>query len=245
MFRVVPRRQTNKFRATVTTYTPPTNDDFLLKGLEGPLETLSPGAVPHPSRRAQLRNVKVVASYSWVKGPIPSIAVPGYPRIWRKTTVTTVPADSGVHYVDRNASFMGHRSPLIPIFAAVDSLHNDFQYRDLDLMTDRKNLRKLLRCINQQRGKTFLIDVDLIGKTCLLTRREETLVETIEEFCGYGHEYELAATKPHRGFEDEISHHSHHQLFDACTKPESEDDSFLASFLRTKKHRVKKSINTI
>lgn len=241
MFRVVPRRQTNKFRATVATYTPPTNDDFLLKRLEGPLETLSPGAVPHPSRTAQLRNVKVVASYSWVKGPIPSIAVPGYPRIWRKTTVTTVPADSSVHYVDRNASFMGHRSPLIPIFAAVDSLHNDFQYRDLDLMTDRKNLRKLLRCINQQRGKTFLIDVDLIGKTCLLTRREETLVETIEEFCGYGHEYELAATKPHRGFEDEISHHRiiNYEFgglkillryeVDACTKPESEDGSFLAS----------------
>lgn len=74
-------------------------------------------------------------------------------------------------------------------------------------MTDRKDLHKLLRCINQQCGKTFRIGVDLIGKTCLLTRREETFVETIEEFCGYGREYELAATKPHHGFEDEISHH--------------------------------------
>lgn len=60
---------------------------------------------------------------------------------------------------------MGHRSRLIAIFAAVDALHDDFQYRDLDLMTDRKDLRKLLRCINRQHDKTFRIDVDLLGKT--------------------------------------------------------------------------------
>ncbi|KAI5989810.1 hypothetical protein F5J12DRAFT_501599 [Pisolithus orientalis] len=137
---------------------------------------------------------------------------------------------------------MGHRSPLIPIFAAVDSLRDDFQYRDLDLITDRNSLRKLLRCIDQQHDKTFRIDLDLLGKTCLLTRCEETLTDTIKEFHGFGVEYERAATKPRRGSEEETSHHRIISYnfgglkillrfaIDACAEPESEDDSFLASF---------------
>ncbi|KAI6162843.1 hypothetical protein EDD17DRAFT_1776415 [Pisolithus thermaeus] len=137
---------------------------------------------------------------------------------------------------------MGHRPSLTPIFAAVDSLHDDFQYHGLDLVTDRNNLRKLLRCIDRQHDKTFRIDIDLLGKTCLFTRREETLVETIQGFRGYGHQYELAATKPRRGSEGEISHHRIvsydfgglkvllRYKVDACTVLESEDDSLLASF---------------
>ncbi|KAI6006616.1 hypothetical protein F5J12DRAFT_101327 [Pisolithus orientalis] len=231
------------YRTTVRTFGPsPASDSFLLKGLEDAPETISTEAADHSSSRAELRNVKPIASYSWIGGPTPSIAVPASPRIWKTTTVTTVPADSGVHYVDRNTSFMGRRSALIPIFAAVDSLHDDFRYRDFDLVTDRNNLRKLLRCIDGQHEKTFRIDLDVLGKTCLFTRREETLAETLTEFRGYGHEYEMAATKPRRGSEDEISHHRiisydfgglkvllRYEV-DACAEPESEDDSFLASF---------------
>ncbi|KAI6038190.1 hypothetical protein EDC04DRAFT_2868498 [Pisolithus marmoratus] len=137
---------------------------------------------------------------------------------------------------------MGGRSPLIPIFAAIDSMHIDFRYRDLDLITGRNSLRKLLRCIDQQHDKTFRIDVDLLGKTCLLTRCEETLTDTINEFRGYGQEYELAATKARRGSEKDISHYriiSYHlgglnvllrSAADACVEPAGEDDSFLASF---------------
>ncbi|KAI6106598.1 hypothetical protein EV401DRAFT_2077827 [Pisolithus croceorrhizus] len=223
-------------------YPPPPNEIFLLEGLEGPVETLSPSAAVHSSGRVQLRNVKPIASYSWIDGTTPCVVVPGYPRVWTNIPVKTVPADSGVHHVDRNTSFMGHRSPLIPIFAAVDSLHIDFKYRDLDLITDRNSLRKLLRCIDRQHDKTFRIDVDLLGKTCLLTRCEETLTDTIKEFRGYGHEYVLAATKPRRGSEEEISHHRIisydfgglkillRSAVDAYAEPSSEDDSFLASF---------------
>ena len=75
-------------------------------------------------------------------------------------------------------------------------LQENLPYRDLDLVTNRNNLCKLLRCIDQQRDKAFRIDADLVGKTCLLTRREEIMMETINEFRGYGHEYENGATTP-------------------------------------------------
>ncbi|KAI6030369.1 hypothetical protein EDC04DRAFT_81964 [Pisolithus marmoratus] len=228
---------------TVTwSYPPPPNDIFLLDRLEGPVETLAPSAATHSSSVVLLRDVKPIASYSWIDEPAPCISVPGYPRIWRNTTVTRVRVDSGDHYVDCNTSFMGDRSPLTPIFAAIDSMHIDFRYRDLDLITDRNSLRKLLRCIYRQDGKTFCIDVDLLGKTCLLTRCEERLTDTINEFRGYGHEYELAATKPRRGSEKEISHYriiSYHcgghkvllrSAVDACAEPAGEGNSFLTSF---------------
>ncbi|KAI5989812.1 hypothetical protein F5J12DRAFT_915786 [Pisolithus orientalis] len=102
---------------------------------------------------------------------------------------------------------MGHRSPLIPIFAAVDLLLDDLQYHDSDLVTDENNLRELLRCIDRRHDKSFCIDLDLLGKTCLfscLIRHEEA---SIKEFRGYGHECEVGATKPRRGSEDGISHH--------------------------------------
>ena len=47
-------------------------------------------------------------------------------------------------------------------------LQENLPYRDLDLVTNRNNLCKLLRCIDQQRDKAFRIDADLVGKTCLI-----------------------------------------------------------------------------
>ncbi|KAL4063769.1 hypothetical protein J3A83DRAFT_969411 [Scleroderma citrinum] len=193
------------------------NNGFLLQGLDGVIETLSTGTSP-------------------------VIAVPGCPRMWKGSPPTTVPADRGEYYADGNACHMGHRSPLVPIFAAIDTLHGNFRYQELDLVTDRNNLRKLLRCINQQHDEAFRIDVDLVGKTCLLTRRDEVTKETITEFRGFGHEYEKAATKPRRGSEAEVGHHRivtydfgglrvllRYEV-DACTESKSDDSDLLTSF---------------
>lgn len=203
---------------------PSVNVNFLLKDLEGEIKTLSTHVtLQHPST-SLLRNFTSVASYSWFESTLPSIAVPGVPtrraqtvvltlqilgcpRIWKNAPPSSVPADSGLYYVDGNGAHMGRRSPLLPIFAAVDVLHENFPYRDLDLVTDRNSLRKLLRCIDQQHNRAFRIDVDLAKNTCLFTRCEEALTETVDDFRGYGHEYEKAATRSQRGAEKEVSHH--------------------------------------
>lgn len=199
------------------------NTNFLLQDLEREVETLSTNATLHPSNTFWLRSFSPIASYSWFESTLPFIAVPGmsigrilndlvytkilgHPRIWSNAPLR-VPADSGLYFVDGHGAHMGHQSPLLPIFAAIDTLHDNFPYRDLDLVTDRNSLRKLLRCIDQQRDRAFRIDIDLVGKTCLFTRREESLMETISDFRGYGHEFEKAATRSRRGFEEEASHH--------------------------------------
>ncbi|KAI6040524.1 hypothetical protein EDC04DRAFT_3089665 [Pisolithus marmoratus] len=144
----------------------PSQEDFLLKDLEGPVETFSPGATVRSSSKVQLRNVKPVSSYLWVEARtehLCTIAALGYPRIWRKTTVTTVPADSDVHYI---------------------------------------------YCL-------FRTNVDLLGKTCLFTHRDEILAETIKELHEFGHQYEVATTKPRRGAEEQF----HYFTMRYVTKP--------------------------
>ena len=103
---------------------------------------------------------------------------------------------------------MRQMSPLVPLFAAIDDMNPSFDYKQFDFITDRNNLRKLLRwATGASDEKDFRIDVDVAGSTCLFTRVEEQCTETIQGFRGYGHEYEKAATRPARGCEKATGHH--------------------------------------
>ncbi|KAF9240054.1 hypothetical protein BU15DRAFT_46128 [Melanogaster broomeanus] len=138
---------------------------------------------------------------------------------------------------------LGH-SPLLPLFIAIDNMQEKFSYDDLDLVTDRNNLRKLLRFVTgaQAAEKDFRIDIDLAGKTCLLTRREEKNSETVVGFRGFGHEYEKAATRATPGCERATGHHRIVSYdfgglkillrfeVDACLSASTSDDEFLESF---------------
>ncbi|KIJ16236.1 hypothetical protein PAXINDRAFT_176296 [Paxillus involutus ATCC 200175] len=175
---------------------PSVDPRFLLKGLEESVQTFSATSVAAPTSVVQLKDFKPIASYSWIDATKPTIAVPGSPRVWANTTVTRVPADKGVVYIDQNSARMLGHSPLLPLFIAVENIDANFRYGDVDLVTDRNNLRKLLRFV-----------IDLAGKTCLFTRREEKNQETISDFRGFGHEYEQAATTATRGCERATGHH--------------------------------------
>lgn len=188
--------------------------------------TLSVDSEAYASELVRLRHVKPVASYSWIDAPVPTIVVPGRsaylpphplltpiatgsPWIWagERAPVKQVPLDAGVQYIHHNASKMGNHSPMLPFFAAIDALHADFAYKELDLVTDRNGLRKLLRYIdNVHTEDNFRIDVDLVGKTCLFTRQEENTT-VVGQHTGYGHEYLKAATRVPSGCEKMLDHH--------------------------------------
>ncbi|KAG9311434.1 hypothetical protein JVU11DRAFT_8547 [Chiua virens] len=220
--------------------------EFVLKDLKEKVATLSVDATANASELVRLRHVTPVASYSWIDAPVPTIVVPGSPWIWaeERPPVKQVPLDQGVQYIHRDGSKMGDHSPLLPLFVAIDALNDDFCYSDLDLVTDRNGLRKLLLYVDGERMEDdFRIDVDLVGRTCLFTRREENTTREGQN-TGYGHEYVKATTRAPAGCEKMVDHHrvitykfgSLNILLgftaDACkapTKPENDDD-FLASF---------------
>ncbi|KAI9566098.1 hypothetical protein HD554DRAFT_1223753 [Boletus coccyginus] len=221
---------------------------FVLKDLEERVAVLSvDSALEHysagyTSELVRLCHVKHVASYSWIDAPVPTIIVPGSPWIWdERGAVKQVPLDAGVQYIQHDTSRMGCYSPMLPLFAAIDALHDDFAYKDLDLVTDRSGLRKLLRYIdNVCPEENFRIDVDLVGKAVLFTRQEENTT-FVGQNTGYGNEYLKAATREPPGCEKMLDHHRIITYkfgcldilvsftADACIEPKNDDDDLLVS----------------
>ena len=94
--------------------------------------------------------------------------------------------------------------PFLPLFAAADAIHDNSKkapvdWPEVDVITDRNGLRKLLRWLNPSEGREvrdFRIDVELIGaKTIVLTRWEG---RTREPPTGksYGFSFEAATARP-------------------------------------------------
>ncbi|KAG1745762.1 hypothetical protein EDB19DRAFT_1927161 [Suillus lakei] len=198
-------RRAYPFRPPRVTESSQSDSSFILKDLADKVakfkrstDYLSP---------VDITNMKPIASYSWIEAATPTIAVPGSPRVWF-TGPHRVPADSGTRFVDQNAFYMRKLSPLIPLFAAIDDMDPSFDYNQFDFITDRNNLRKLLRWASGSSDeKDFRIDVDMAGSTCLFTRLEAQNTDTVQGFMGYGHEYEKAATRVTRGCERATGHH--------------------------------------
>ena len=102
-------------------------------------------------------------------------------------------------YIDQNAA-RSPNSPLEPLFRSVFALKPEFDIGKIDLVTDRNNIRKLLRFINETSKDSFQIQVEIInGKTAMFTRMQGKTTEVIVGFRGYGHNFEKAYTKSATG----------------------------------------------
>ncbi|KAL5482355.1 hypothetical protein ACEPAI_8949 [Sanghuangporus weigelae] len=153
------------------------------------------------------REVTPVASYNWTNDKEPTIFVPGCPPIWQnRPTPFRLDRDSGVSFIDQNT----HRVPqypLLPLVLAVAHLSPDFDFPSIDIVTDRNNLRKLLRWINGTISLDFRIDLQLSGSTVLFTRYEPTKVEVESGRLGFGRNFEQYTTKRLAGCESSTGHH--------------------------------------
>lgn len=128
-----------------------------------------------------------------------------------------MPADIGLFFVDQN----GFRMPsdvLLPLITAVEKVNDDsgnpaaFDWagKDIDFVTDRNGLRKLMRWIDGENAdeppKDFRIDMQLAGRTVLLNRWEKRTRENFSGF-SFGFNFEKASTDPALGCEDSTGHH--------------------------------------
>lgn len=90
-----------------------------------------------------------------------------------------IPA-KGTVIIDQNA-YRRPSCPLEPLFRAVYHTFPDFDPTEIDLVTDRNNLRKLLSAIsgNGDCNQNFRIDVQFLGNTMLFNRWNNSLEENI------------------------------------------------------------------
>ncbi|KAG9076111.1 hypothetical protein FS749_012149 [Ceratobasidium sp. UAMH 11750] len=155
----------------------------------------------------EITNVVTLGSYNWVEHPTPLIIVPGYPPVWKEPTLPLqLDPDSGPAFIDQNAA-RSPNSPLEPMIRAISVIQGTpnsnltLSNENIDIVTDRNNLRKLMRFIcsngpNRHRNREFRIDAQLApnDKTLVLTRYDKHSVDNSTDFRGYGHNFEAAVT---------------------------------------------------
>jgi hypothetical protein len=126
----------------------------------------------------------------------------------------TVPQDSsGIVFVDQNGYRM-KSMPLLPLIKAVEFMprtqgrsDRDVHWPSVDFVTDRSNLRKLMRWIDGYAGRAFRIDAQLAGNGTVLLSRWETRAREQGLPTSYGFNFEEASTTPAAGCEGTTSHH--------------------------------------
>ncbi|KAK4460748.1 hypothetical protein QBC42DRAFT_271706 [Cladorrhinum samala] len=159
------------------------------------------------SATARITEFKQLASYSWCDKPTATISVPGSPPLWSPPPKSSLPLDpdSGTVYIDQNAARCPW-SPLEPLFRALFIMNPDLDLSDVDVVTDRNNIRKLLRFVQASSSDPFRIRVEAVAGrgdgrkgTALFTRADPESVETIVGFKGYARNFEKAYTKKRGG----------------------------------------------
>lgn len=139
----------------------------------------------------------------------------GSPPIWKnKPLPFRVQSDHEISYIDQNGHRLQFRS-LLPLFRAVDVVaeedsNADIDWREVDIVTDRNGLRKLLRWIDDRgdgdRPREFRIDLQLAGDSTILMSRWEKATWA-PPGAGFGFSFEEETTVPAPGCEKNTGHH--------------------------------------
>ncbi|KAJ4262968.1 hypothetical protein NW762_006581 [Fusarium torreyae] len=145
------------------------------------------------SARADITNVKVVASYNWISSSSPEIMIPGRPPKWTPMKGPhKLSGDSGEYYRDVNAaSYPKH--PLEPTIVSVMKMNPDpIPVNIVACGSTIGNLLRFARGVDLDRS--FRILVEQVGDAVHFIRRENTPKELIPDVRGFGHTFPEAYT---------------------------------------------------
>lgn len=93
-------------------------------------------------------------------------------------------------YIDQNSARLNDTSPIEPLLRSVELLQPKFDFASVSLVTDRNNLRKLLRWVTRQSDRPFRIEVERAGDAVVFRRWEPCDTDEFEEgYRGYSGEF--------------------------------------------------------
>ncbi|MCJ1288011.1 hypothetical protein MMC26_007364 [Xylographa opegraphella] len=151
-----------------------------------------------------IEDCEFVASYSWLNRKQPTILVPGEPPAWSPpATVPKLDQDSGTYFRDPNAARYA-KYPTEPIIRAAFATQPDFDPSMADIVACGSTMGNLLRFAGSI-DKTFRFEVELIGDTVFMVRKENSPQELIPGVYGYGHTFPEAYTTWAKGVKDSVS----------------------------------------
>ncbi|KAM4062164.1 geranylgeranyl pyrophosphate synthetase [Hirsutella rhossiliensis] len=135
--------------------------------------------------------------------------VEGIAPTWRNIPLpVTLPRDRGTFFIDQNSARVP-RHPLEPLFRAAASTNPDFRFNDVDVVSDRSSLRKLLNFCADRSDGLFRLKLTLVHNSLLIERWERSSRErtTGALVSGYGHNFERAFTDYPPRVGDSTGHH--------------------------------------
>lgn len=135
----------------------------------------------------------------------------GSPRAWIAAPLPfKLPRDNKLQVIDSH-SVNFPESQLSPMFLAIEEHAPSFNLSQVDVVTDRNNLRKLLRWMGGNREKDIRIDLQLVGEKTVLMKRWDGSGEVAENRkAGYGHGFVDKMTVKEEGAEGKSA--AHHRI---------------------------------
>ncbi|KAK8096101.1 hypothetical protein PG999_014123 [Apiospora kogelbergensis] len=152
---------------------------------------------------------ELVCSYNWRNGQDTKLHIPGFAAIWQEIPLpVTLREDKGVYFVDQNGARVP-KFPFEPLFRATSSMDPTFRFDDVDVLSNRNSLRKLLEFSAGRRQDSFRLNLHMVHRTLVIERCEKNARQKISGSLnpGWGKTFERRFTKFPSGLEDSISHH--------------------------------------
>ncbi|KAF5863920.1 hypothetical protein ETB97_009027 [Aspergillus alliaceus] len=157
-----------------------------------------------PTVSTAKKDYSTLTSYNLLPKRERSMIVPGTPSIWKLAPACKVKPDSGKYIQDPN-TLVFPKCSLEPLFRAIAVTKPTMNLNDIDLISDRRNLRLLLALVSGNK-KPFRINIEVVASTVLFTTYANSKVNFVQNFEGYGREYEKASTWTPRHVRGSITH---------------------------------------
>ncbi|KAK2025929.1 hypothetical protein LX32DRAFT_702301 [Colletotrichum zoysiae] len=152
---------------------------------------------------------QLVCSYNWQGGKPFKIRVPGHAAICQDMSLPlTLQPDKGTYFIDLNAAMLPQH-PFEPMFRAAYSMNPDASFDDVDIVTNRNSLRKLLDFSAGRSGDYFRLNLHLVRNTLIIERRWKRTREFIDDSRekGWGKSFEEASAQFPAGLEHSLGYH--------------------------------------
>lgn len=135
-------------------------------------------------------------------------AIGGPPQWSPRSLPYTLPKDTGYSSEDAKAAKLPE-FPFEPAFRALATMNPSMKLDDVNIITRRNSLRKLLDFAAGKIQDPFRMDLHMVNDTLFINRKEPSAAFMIygAHNPGYGHSFEAEFTKPHTGLDQSHSHH--------------------------------------
>ncbi|KAK4551675.1 hypothetical protein LTR86_011006 [Recurvomyces mirabilis] len=153
-----------------------------------------------------------LASYDWLRVAEPTIAVPGEPLAFSPPRFPIRLQPDAMVFAkasDKDTCVQPYKFRLEPLVQACWRSNPDFSLQNVDILSGLNNLRQILKFVSGTVKQPFRIDIQMVGKTMMMTRWERdpnSLTHT--SLCrGYGRGFEKTCAKPETKDPESTSHH--------------------------------------